>query len=82
MRAAFILAQCVTALSIIVVSLGSPVVAFLMLPVLGMFLLATTFGSLDYAAINAGVVSIWDQPDLHGRLALDPARHDAQVDAR
>ncbi len=49
-RAAFILAQCVTALCIIVVSLGSPVVAFLMLPVLGMFLQGST--TITYGAIS------------------------------
>lgn len=49
-RSAFILAQCVTAFCIIVVSIGSPIVAFLMLPVLGMFLQGST--TITYGAIS------------------------------
>jgi NADH-quinone oxidoreductase subunit L len=37
---------------------------------LGMFLLATTFGSLDYAAINDGVIGGWQAEGMAWKLGL------------
>ncbi len=48
-RNAFVLAQCITALGIVAVAMGSPVAAFVLLPVLGMFLQGST--SITYGAI-------------------------------
>ena len=48
-RSAFVLAQCATALGIVAVALGTPMAAFALLPVLGMFLQGST--SITYGAI-------------------------------
>ncbi len=49
-RSSFVLAQCLTALGIALVAAGSPLVAFLTLPLLGMFLQGST--TITYGAIS------------------------------